>query len=899
MRFAACLLLVGIILFVACTEDEPLSVDGTNERPVVLIRSPLYSGADPTEILARPTLVVEITDPDDPPAGLSFRWSFLSTVPFNEDWVAAEDSVLSTPDSLAWSDWHSYVPSDTGMAVTVTDSLDFGFHVLAVQARDPNGAISELGDDSMRRIIAGNGLNDPPVVTIHSPVSNAPDPVDIDAQPTLRIEVTDVDDVAADLSFRWTFVRTSSYAQDWTATEDDIRTNPEEVAWSDWTTWAPEDDGTMSVAVPAPLAFAPYVLAVQAKDRNARRSDIGAGSLRRVRVCDAVNDPPVVNIFLPVSTPWNPATVPPIATFSLEASDLDNDAGDLSVRWAMVSTQQFDDSYPTTIDYLRKDPTVLAQYGKTPEDAEAEWSAWAPYASPVITVGPMDFGDYIFAVQTQDPCDGFNEALDEATNVRRIRVSSSPVAPLLTVRNRHVGAVHSGGCDPAPVIATIFAGMPMSFEFEADASSYGGLVAGYRYGWDIDDLDDDSQWDIDYTPFAHGVARTPLRTYFFGTHTFHLEVIDYYGFCTRAEIRLNYIQYAPTRDLLLVDDFATDKSASAGWDNPTGNGILPSDEEHDQFWLDMLDNVSGFDPALDAIEVTGSTPIPLTVLADYKNIIWSVSTDVAQSSGLPLLYEYLRYRQKEPPPGTTRAGVREPNPLALFMEAGGHILINGRHPLTTTINRTFAPASRFPFMFPWDQEGNQDQFPDLEPPFLGDESFAYLHLCLATMDFAIPSTALLRNNNYVCSVQSLRPVTSTSIRDDGMREAIPLDPWFPRLELRVETAGGTKAYSPSRRSYEAEVYNPQYFIDNCVYVIRAMRCFEPIYGLQCLNTSSATYNAPVAFWTSAFENAGGAPGMVAARSAVFGFPLVYFDPAQVKPALEYILFNEWQIPRSP
>ena len=50
------------------------------------------------------------------------------------------DSILSSPDSFAWSDWNTYAPTDTGMVITVTDSLDFGFYVLAVQARDPDGA---------------------------------------------------------------------------------------------------------------------------------------------------------------------------------------------------------------------------------------------------------------------------------------------------------------------------------------------------------------------------------------------------------------------------------------------------------------------------------------------------------------------------------------------------------------------------------------------------------------------------------------------------------------------------------------------------------------------------------------------------------------------------------------
>jgi hypothetical protein len=73
-------------------------------------------------------------------------------------------------------------------------------------------------------------------------------------------------------------------------------------------------------------------------------------------------------------------------------------------------------------------------------------------------------------------------------------------------------------------------------------------------------------------------------------------------------------------------------------------------------------------------------------------------------------------------------------------------------------------------------------------------------------------------------------------------------------------------------------------------------CFEPIYGLECLNTSSAIYGAPVAFFSS--RNASrippdGQPG----RSAVWGFEPIFFHPNQVKEALNIILFDEWKLQR--
>ena len=39
------------------------------------------------------------------------------------------------------------------------------------------------------------------------------------------------------------------------------------------------------------------------------------------------------------------------------------------------------------------------------------------------------------------------------------------------------------------------------------------------------------------------------------------------------------------------------------------------------------------------------------------------------------------------------------------------------------------------------------------------------------------------------------------------------------------------------------------------------------------------------------------PDAVPARSAVFGFPLVYFKPEQARGAVEAVVFDEWKLPR--
>jgi hypothetical protein len=132
-----------------------------------------------------------------------------------------------------------------------------------------------------------------------------------------------------------------------------------------------------------------------------------------------------------------------------------------------------------------------------------------------------------------------------------------------------------------------------------------------------------------------------------------------------------------------------------------------------------------------------------------------------------------------------------------------------------------------------------------------------------------------------------------------MRAAIPLDPEFPRLELRPETANPGKAHGPESRGLDVEVYNPSYFFEICSSARNSRDCFEPIYGLECFETAEVTFGQPVAFWTSTFAHVkADAPGTVAARSALLGFAPVYFKPDQVREAIEIIVFGEWKLPRS-
>jgi hypothetical protein len=530
----------------------------------------------------------------------------------------------------------------------------------------------------------------------------------------------------------------------------------------------------------------------------------------------------------------------------------------------------------------------------------------------------MDIGGYVFAIRAKNVAGAMNPVLVEPTNVRRVRVSERMSGPVFAVQHPLIGRIVSTVCEYPLTIVDIAAHLPLSFTLQACADHYGGTVTGYRYGWDILDHNDPKQWEIDYTPFAGPAASTTPRAFSFGTHTFSAEVIDNSGYCSRIEIRINIVPVTGERNLLVIDDYAPDRvPGQSGW--ALTNGLMPDDAEHDGFWLDMVANVDQFDPAVDVIDVAVQPSIPLATLASYQSIVWSSFShvDAANPVNLPLLYQFIQYRWDRVPKAHEPklcsfvggvVGEVQTNFVAQMMQAGVHLLIAGNHPTQNVVSRTRSPQVRWPMLPLYELEPGSTQT-GTEPTYLanrpGEVEFAWQNLCLDAIDFAyltLPRARLLNAANpRYCPINGLRTINASSPRDDALRSAIPLDPSFSAIALRPEAAGPGKAYDPAVRGYDVEVYNPAYFRQGgaCAFVPAPRPCFEPIFGLVCFDTAEPTYQQPMAFWAGAYAHvvAEDIPGAVAARSAVFGFPPVYFNPSEIKPALETIFFDEWQLPR--
>ena len=460
-------------------------------------------------------------------------------------------------------------------------------------------------------------------------------------------------------------------------------------------------------------------------------------------------------------------------------------------------------------------------------------------------------------------------------------------------------SISNSSPQPARHFLSFPAGLPLSFEWTADASSYGGVVVGYRYGWDVEDVDDDSDWDVTLTPFVGSYAKSEPRAFGPGTHRFLVEVTDNAGLKSRAEVVVNFIAFTMEKPLLLIDDVregATNFAASMG--------ATPGDAEHDAFWEFVLDEVAGFSPTADVLHLErDADDVPLELISRYQTVVWNArGTPGLKSSSR--LGDFMAYVSDDPELADP-SGQIKPNVLDLFVESGGKILLCGSHVMSNAINYEYfaGRGAVFPMIFRYELEGDQDgiyEASEVGVRGVADLSFAYESCCLNTVDVATSANiGIVRraggeNGAQACPVKRER---SHAARTQGLRACSPLDGTypFPRLELRPEVSDPGRWYHESRIGLTSDLYNPDYFgllCDQTAESLPLPSCFQPIYGLECLDTESPIYGAPVAFWSTPRSDPQAGP-----RSAVMGFDPVYFRPAQVKEAVGIVVFSEWGLQR--
>ena len=348
----------------------------------------------------------------------------------------------------------------------------------------------------------------------------------------------------------------------------------------------------------------------------------------------------------------------------------------LAARWALVPTRK----------------TITSEYVGFPDSLyglpESRWSPWRDWQAADgsgtstllrdLQVRPGDwFGYYLFAVQARDAAGAVTPVFDWQTpgknNVAIVRVTVDHLAPVVTLSDLYFGTyrfTHRAGW-----ALDCAANQPVHFRWRGDASSYGSQVEGYRYGWDIRNLDQDSEWACDRSATCLEDAGSPRR-FPDGMHRFYLQARDAAGQVTDIRIEIRILQQPMSRDLLFVDDTV----------QPQGPAV---ELQEDLRWAQAIDSLEArarragqpfdFDHSRDRYDVVArqSLPPPAPLIFDYKTVVWTV----VQGAGFSAINRLANFF--DPFVDRNQNAVVAFNYLTVYIDTGGELWLSGLVPAYT------------------------------------------------------------------------------------------------------------------------------------------------------------------------------------------------------------------------
>lgn len=582
---------------------------------------------------------------------------------------------------------------------------------------------------------------------------------------------------------------------------------------------------------------------------------------------------PVVMIdFPPNAFPGHAQMLPPIINFHWQGIDPRDDP------WHVAQVDSVRHLLAVWSD------STLQLMNEHPDRYERLWTRWigtdAPGDSGTSTVvGDDEMLDlskrYLFAVQGKDEAGAVTAIFDMRSNVRVFGLMRV-VGPELTVRETYLGVNKFLGVKNRPQVFSLPAEFAFHFTWSADASSYGGVISGYRYGWDIGDLSNPNEWEVLPSPYITGA---PPRSFSSGVHTLFIEAIDNNGYTTLAQIEITVFPIDMSRNLLWVDDFYSTDFAQIDYSFPT-------ETEHDQFWLRICARARDFKSDRDVFDTrfSGFLPPRPELLWKYKNVVWTYSSD-PRTMGWD---DAIRFT---PESYIATQGHSEFNFLAYYMASGGHLWTCGRSDRLGGLGAVLTEnAQRFPLDLRCEITGPQY---GCGPDTSGVECMVYRDYCVSVLDKAIamPRTAwwwLMPERRVEWDAMSYGYL-------DAVDPVTAEHPGLPRkLQLWSTVTRPGNFFDPQVRGFTfVEVYNPEYWMS--LMWLKAQSCFHPMYRMRARNSVSAVDEAVVAFWTT--KHAGvvaPVPGAVAAPSVHFGLPLWFFNRAQVD-SIADVVFGEWRI----
>lgn len=502
----------------------------------------------------------------------------------------------------------------------------------------------------------------------------------------------------------------------------------------------------------------------------------------------------------------------------------------------------------------------------------SEWREWDPAGDSTVIGGdsPLENGIYLFAVQARDSCGKETDHFDLSSNARQFPVSK--IYPFLAVLEPTLGTGIFIDTEHRPPTAYVLPHTRLAFRWNAEPTySWFGPIE-YRYGWDIQNLGDDNEWTF---PWSSQVGRelwSRSDRFTSGVHIFYVEARDDAGTITRARIEVEVIEFTRDRDLLWIDDMLLGA-------NPIPERTHPSETEHDEFWIGICSIAPGFIPDRDVYEADiarRGDPIPLEVLARYKNVIWTF--DRKDDNAWSRTIEFT------PIAGTY--SFPSANNLRIFLAAGGNAL---------TCGYGYLSGSALSAIFPEDP-----LFPASVTEDLADYNY----------DLEFARSSMVHDDYYVTVIDKVIAPFRTdlpggvirSLDRDAMRMALKDEYAYARafpdtLRLWDEITQPGMFFDPMNGGFTyVEVYDPEYYME--YRLLRSRSCFRPIYRMKSQSTLSPLNNTAIALWTMdhdcEYDESTDAYPIYYRGSAHFGLPLWFIDHEQVE-TIAASLYYKWGI----
>ncbi|MDD4856600.1 MAG: hypothetical protein PHD74_00685 [Candidatus Krumholzibacteria bacterium] len=533
---------------------------------------------------------------------------------------------------------------------------------------------------------------------------------------------------------------------------------------------------------------------------------------------------------------------------------------------------------------LRVKTGILDSLNKNPESFEKYWTPWMAYDAPgdsgtTTVIGDDELitmqGRYMFAVQAKDDAGAVTSVFNAAENVRLFVGYKSP-GPMLQVTESHLGVWMVLGANNSPVAYRVPAGFPLEFSWSANASSYGGEVSSYQYGWDIVDLSDPNEWDVEASPY---VKSAPSIVFQSGVHTLYIKAEDNLGSTTLFSFEASVFTLTMRKNLLWVDDFYST-------DYVQDDYAFPTKSEHMEFWLGICSRAKNFDATADVyVTASQSFQIPdIELLWNYKNIIWSYTS----SDNVMAWDNMIRFT---PESLIGQSTTRHFDYLSYYMASGGHVWTEGKGDERGGLGAVLLPAYRsFPVNLRCESAGIRT---GCNGDTSGVNGIAYKAYCVTVLDKVkdpvrkgdnrLPA----RNIDYDAMAAGFKDTT------DAITTAHPGLP--ADLTLWSKVTADKMFFDPKVRGFwYVEIYDPKYWMK--ITGAASQSCLHPMYRMRARNAIYSPINgAVIAFWTTKYADVQpDIEGAVAAPCVHFGIPLWFFNRTQAN-AIADVIFKEWHI----